>query len=62
LAVGYRYVDGKLEHDGDIMNKAVKLQYSGPVVKASVGFWPALCANRPSIELRSTDPGCCPPT
>ena len=38
LAVGYRYVDGKLEHDGDIMNKAVKIQYSGPVVKASIGF------------------------
>ena len=38
LAVGYRYVDGKLEHDGDVMNKAVKIQYSGPVVKASIGF------------------------
>jgi hypothetical protein len=31
-------VDGKLEHDGNIMDKAVKIQYSGPVVKASVGF------------------------
>jgi hypothetical protein len=38
LAVGYRYVDGRLEHDGNIMDKAVKIQYSGPVVKASVGF------------------------
>jgi hypothetical protein len=38
LSVGYRYVDGKLEHDGNIMDKAVKIQYSGPVVKASVGF------------------------
>ena len=38
VAVGYRYVDGKLEHEGSVMRKAVEIQYSGPVVKASVGF------------------------
>jgi hypothetical protein len=38
LGVGYRYVDGKLEHEGDAMTSAVEFRYSGPVVKASLGF------------------------
>lgn len=38
LGFGYRYVDGKLEHEGDAMTTAVEFRYSGPVVKASVGF------------------------
>ena len=38
VGVGYRYVDGKLEHEGSVMRKAVEIQYSGPVLKASVGF------------------------
>lgn len=38
LGIGYRYVDGKLEHDGNVMTKAVEIKYSGPVVKASIGF------------------------
>jgi hypothetical protein len=38
VGVGYRYVDGKLEHEGSSMTKAVEIEYSGPVVKGSVGF------------------------
>jgi hypothetical protein len=38
VGVGYRYVDGKLEHEGSLMTKAVEIEYSGPVVKGSVGF------------------------
>jgi hypothetical protein len=38
IGVGYRYVDGKLEHEGGLVTKAVEIKYSGPVVKASVGF------------------------
>jgi hypothetical protein len=38
VGVGYRYVDAKLEHDGSAMTKAVEIEYSGLVAKASVGF------------------------
>lgn len=38
IGVGYRYVDGKLEHEGSSITKAVEIEYSGPVVKGSVGF------------------------
>ena len=38
IGVGYRYVDGKLEHEGNSITKAVEIEYSGPVVKGSVGF------------------------
>jgi hypothetical protein len=38
VGLGYRYIDSKLEHDGNSMTKAVDLEYSGPVAKGSVGF------------------------
>lgn len=38
IGVGYRYVDGELEHEGSSITKAVAIEYSGPVVKGSIGF------------------------
>ncbi len=38
VGVGYHYVDNKLEHRGDLLSETVQTGYSGPEVKASVGF------------------------
>ena len=38
VGVGYRYVDSNLEHHGDLLSEGIQLGYSGPEVKASVGF------------------------
>lgn len=38
VGLGYRYVDSKIEHHGDLLSETVQLGYSGPEVKASVGF------------------------
>lgn len=38
VGVGYRYVNGKLEHEGSSITSAVDIEYSGPVLKGSVGF------------------------
>ncbi|MEZ5900124.1 MAG: hypothetical protein R3D51_11610 [Hyphomicrobiaceae bacterium] len=38
VGLGYRYVNGKLEHEGNVLTKGVDIEYSGPVVQGSVGF------------------------
>ena len=38
VGLGYRYLDSKLEHQGDLLSETIELGYSGPVVKASIGF------------------------
>ncbi len=38
VGLGYRYIDSKLEHEGDVFDDVIEFRYSGPVVKASVGF------------------------
>ena len=38
VGAGFRYIDGKIEYEGSLLNEEVQLRYSGPFVKASVGF------------------------
>jgi hypothetical protein len=38
MGIGFRYVDGKLEHDGSLLTESVDLQSCGLVAKAAVGF------------------------
>ena len=38
IGAGYRYVDAKLERQGDVVKETIDIVYQGPIAKASVGF------------------------